>query len=340
MGRSAQYRSMTVSRCWNFWLALLLLMLLQLCSFTVWAGESPENVSRAATVNGTVITVQEFQQEQGRLIRQKGLKSTFSDEAALAGLKREALENLIVRELLYQDSLAQKIVVEPATVDREITQVKGQFPSPAAFSENLRRLNMTEGSIREQVARGLVIKILIDRSVDRSVTVSEEEVTRYFDQHRDSFTRQSQVRLSHILIAVDTAWPKYNKKEAEDKLSGLQNRIMSGEDFAALAAANSDCQSKTKGGDIGWFAPGQLTPEMEKAVVPLKIGEVSGIVEDKFGLHLVKVVDRTAEVTAARAEVSDKIRRLVRQEKDILNLQRFVKNLRDAARVEITLVED
>jgi parvulin-like peptidyl-prolyl isomerase len=315
-------------------------MLLQLCAFAVWAGEVPGAGSRAATVNGTGISVQEFQRELDRLTRQKGIRNTSSDTVALAGLKREALENLIVRELLYQECLARKIFVEPAAIDREITQAKGQFPSLVEFSENLRRLDMTEGMVRDQVARGLAIKILIDRSVARSVTASEDEVTSYFEQHRDSFTRPPQVRLSHILIAVDAAWPKYNKKEAEGKLSGLQQRIMNGEDFAALAAANSDCQSKAKGGDIGWFAPGQLSPEMEIAVAQLKVGELSGIVEDKFGLHLIKVVDRSAEVTAVRAEVSDKIRRLVRQEKDILNLQRFVKNLRDAARVEITLVVD
>jgi peptidyl-prolyl cis-trans isomerase C len=165
-------------------------------------------------------------------------------------------------------------------------------------------------------------------------------VKNYYEQHMEAFTQQPQVRLSHILIAVDSEWPRYNKKEAGDKLSILRKRIMAGEDFAGIAASNSDCLSKAKGGDIGWFTPGQLTPEMEKGVALLKVGEISEIVEDKFGLHLIKVVERKAAFTSPIDDVREKVRGLIRQEKSLTTLQRYVKGLRDAARVEIHLIEE
>jgi peptidyl-prolyl cis-trans isomerase C len=316
---------------------LLLLVMMQMLVFGAWADDSA--VSRAAVVNGTVISVQDFQRELARIQRQKGDGAKSADEAKLAVLKREALENLIIRELLYQESLRQKIGIDTKVVDRELEQVKGQFATPGQFAENLQRINMTETMVREQMTRGLAIKILIDRAAGKDVIASDEEVNTYYEQHRDTFTQQSQVRLSHILITVNSEWPRYNKKEAVDKISNLRKRVMSGEAFDGLASANSDCQSKTKGGDIGWFAPGQLTPEMEKAVAGLRVGEVSEVVEDKFGFHIIKVVERKAAFTSPLDAVREKVRSLVRQEKSLILLQRYVKGLRDAATVEILMVE-
>jgi parvulin-like peptidyl-prolyl isomerase len=316
------------------------LLLVQMFAVAAWAEEPAVHVSSAAVVNGTVISVQDFRSELERIKRLKGNRVKTADEANLADLKREALEKLIIRELLYQESVTQKIAVDASAVDREIVQLKGQFATPGQYSENLQRINMTETMVREQVSRGLAIRILIDRSAGKDATASEEEVQKYYEQHQASFTQQSQVHLSHILIAVASEWPKYNKKEAGDRISVLRKRITDGEEFAGVAAAHSDCLSKTKGGDIGWFTPAQLTPEMEKGVSLLKVGEVSEIVEDKFGMHIIKVLERKSAVTLPLDDVREKIRSLVRQEKSLTMLQRYVKRLRDAAKVEIQLVEE
>jgi parvulin-like peptidyl-prolyl isomerase len=321
--------------CWHR-LILLSLLLAHLLSVAAWADDSA-SVSRAATVNGVVISTQEFTREFERIQRQKGAGATNADEAALALLKREALENLIIRELLYQQSVKQNIAVDAAVVEREMQQAKAKFASPGQFAENLQRIGMTETTVREQVARGLAIRALIDRSVSAELTASEAEINSYYQDHKDAFTKPTQIRLSHILITPDTSWPRYNKKEASALLIQLRNKILSGADFAALAKEHSHCLSKAKGGDIGWFAAGDLTPEMHEAVVRLKAGEVSEIVEDKFGLHLIKLVERTPGVTQPIEEVREKIRGLVRQEKSITRLQRYVKGLRDVARVELLL---
>jgi parvulin-like peptidyl-prolyl isomerase len=333
MGRTAEQQSTLISMKLILWT----LMLLQLCSVTVSAAESPTEKNVAATVNGTVITVEDFQRERERLQRQKVNGSKATDEAAVAGLNREALENIIIRELLYQESIKQKISIDTSAVDSEMELAKAKFASPGQFSENLQRIKLTEAMVRDQVTRGLATRALIDRSVGAGVVVSEDELKKYYEQHQDKFTQQPQVRLSHILIIMESEWPRYNKKEAGDKLSILLKRLQAGEDFATLAKENSDCQSKAKGGDIGWFAPGQLTPEMEAAVAPLKVGDISAIVEDKFGLHVIKVVERKASISQMFDTVRDKIRSLVRQDKGLVSLQRYVKGLRDGATVEIRL---
>jgi parvulin-like peptidyl-prolyl isomerase len=312
------------------------LLLMHLLVAGVLAEESSPNPAVAAKVNGVIISRQDFQRELDRITRQKGTAANTTDESRLADLKREALENLIIRELLYQECTNQRITIDALVVDREMEQVKSKFATPGQFAESLKHINMTEALVREQVARGLAIKILIDRSVGKSVTVSDEEIKKYYEQHQETFTQQPQAHLSHILVEVDA---ENKKKEARAKISSLRKRIVDGEDFVALAAAHSDCQSKTKGGDIGWFTPGQLTPEMEKSVSLLKLGELSEIVEDKFGMHIIKVVERKEGFTSPLSDVGEKVRSLLRQENSLTMLQRYVKSLRDAAKVEIHLTE-
>lgn len=316
------------------------LLLAQMLAAVASAGGTALKAPAAARVNGTVISMPEFQRELERINRQKGIGAGTAHESALAELRREALENVIIRELLHQESIRQRISVDASLVDLEMEQVKGQFAAPGQFAESLRRIRMDEPSLREQVGRGLAIRALIDRSVVKDVAVTDDEVKRYYEQHLEEFTRQPQVRLSHILASVEAKSPEKVRKESGERLATLRKRLVGGEDFAGLAATDSDCQSRKKGGDIGWFAPGQLTPEMEKAVDRLKVGEVSEIVEDKFGLHIIKVTERRDAFTPSLGDVREKVRGLVRQEKGLLSLQRYVKGLRDAARVEILLRSD
>ena len=88
---------------------------------------------------------------------------------------------------------------------------------------------------------------------------------------------KGQVRASHILV------PKYNK--AMDILDQIKN----GASFEDMAKQFSDCPSKKKGGDLGFFGKGQMVPEFESAVMKLAVGAlVAEPVKTKFGYHIIK----------------------------------------------------
>jgi len=318
----------------------ILLGCLSFAAGPAYAAGASGDSSAAALVNGTVISRGDFQLEFDRVWRQKGTKEKLADESKLAELKREALENLITRELLFQESRKRNIKAAPDDIEREFRQLKGQFANEEQFTETVARLKLSETLIREQMAHGLAIRALVNEVIGSKVAVSDDEIRAYFERHKETFTQPPQVHLSHILIAVDPAWNGEQKKAAADKAAKLRERLAEGEDFGHLAAQHSnDDQSKEQGGDIGWFSPGQLVAALEKKVESLKDGEVSPVIEDRFGFQIIKVVERKAAVTPPLDELKGKIRSMVKQEKGIKQLQPFIKKLRDAAKVEIRLVD-
>jgi peptidyl-prolyl cis-trans isomerase C len=87
-------------------------------------------------------------------------------------------------------------------------------------------------------------------------------------------------RASHILVK--------DRSKAED----LLKKIKQGASFESLARENSECPSKSSGGDLGWFGPGKMVASFESAVKTLSPGSVSGLVQTQFGYHLIKCTGR------------------------------------------------
>jgi hypothetical protein len=90
--------------------------------------------------------------------------------------------------------------------------------------------------------------------------------------------------------AYYAAHPELDPKAARQKAEDVLKRARAGEDFAALAKEYSDDPgSKTQGGDLGWFGRGQMIKEFEDTAFGLKEGDISDIVETKYGFHVIKV---------------------------------------------------
>jgi peptidyl-prolyl cis-trans isomerase SurA len=139
-----------------------------------------------------------------------------------------------------------------------------------------------------------------------------------------------QTHVRHILVRAREG---LSEAQARDRLKKLRDQIEAGADFGEIAKSNSEDASASKGGDLGWVAPGDTVPEFERAMNALKDGEVSQPVQTPFGWHLVQVLGRRSD------EMSDDRKRVVarqaiRARKADEAYQDWLRQSRDRAFVE------
>lgn len=156
--------------------------------------------------------------------------------------------------------------------------------------------------------------VVFDREAfEKRVEVSEDEIRQYYQEDQDRFFEPKKVRARHILFKLDKDAAPETVTAAEQKASQALERITRGEDFAALATAQSEDEATAgKGGDLGFFTRGTMVKPFADAAFGLQPGETSGLVRTPFGFHII----RAEEVRPARVQPLDEVARQIR--KDIL----------------------
>ena len=144
-----------------------------------------------------------------------------------------------------------------------------------------------------------------------------------------------QTHVRHILLRAREG---LSEAEARDRLQKLREQVVAGADFAELARRHSEDASASKGGDLGWVAPGDTVPEFERVMNSLRDKEVSAPVQTPFGWHLVQVLERRAdELSGERKKTM--ARQLIRARKADEAYQDWLRQQRDRAYVENRLDE-
>ncbi len=146
---------------------------------------------------------------------------------------------------------------------------------------------------------------------------TEGEVSEYYELHKDErFTDPEEVKARHILVQIPAGANDAAKSAARKKAADLLARAKAGEDFAALASANSDDPGSAKsGGDLGFFPRGRMAPPFEEAAFTLPAGALSDVVETPFGLHIIKVEEHRAGGVRPLDTVRDQIVETLRKER-------------------------
>ncbi|MBS0446591.1 MAG: SurA N-terminal domain-containing protein [Proteobacteria bacterium] len=158
-------------------------------------------------------------------------------------------------------------------------------------------------------------------SVKKSITVSDDDLHKYYDQNAARYTTPEERHASHILIKVDKSAPAADRAKAKAKAEELLAEVKKNPaSFADVARKNSqDPGSAEKGGDLDWFGRGQMVKPFEDAVFSLKPGQISDVIETDFGYHIIEVTGaRGGEkqaFDAVRKQIEDEVKNQLAQKR-------------------------
>jgi peptidyl-prolyl cis-trans isomerase C len=296
-----------------------------------------ETSTNVAMVNGTAITKSAFDRELSLFERRIRRPISALQPDQLAQVNDSILNDLINRELLFQESGKQKIDIPKETIQKEFDRIKGRYEDPKKFEAIMAQMQMTTDSLKDQIHRKMAVQELIKKEVGAKVSVTEAEAKRVFDENPEDFKQKPQVRARHILIKVEKDADEAAKAAARKKLEAVQEKANKGEDFSALAKTHSEGPSNVRGGDLGFFGRGQMVKPFEEAAFALEPGKISDVVETQFGYHLIKVEEKKAERSLPFEEVRAKLMEKLKSGKIEKQMMTYLLALREKAKIETFL---
>ncbi|MDV4150251.1 peptidylprolyl isomerase [Clostridium sp. AL.422] len=222
-------------------------------------------------------------------------------------LRTEAINLLVEQKLMYKKAEELGVLPTQEEIDEEtntyIADLKESLGGEDAFNTALENAGMTLEEYTEQLSKSMednLIRAKVNEEIFKDVTVTDEEIKTYYDEHLDSFKSAT---VSHILI----------KDEATAK--EVRERAVNGEDFATLAKEYSeDTGTKENGGSLGTvtYDTTQYVQEFTDAFKALGEGEISDLVQSTYGYHIIKVTDIKQETLD---EAKDTIKSTLETEK-------------------------
>jgi peptidyl-prolyl cis-trans isomerase C len=245
---------------------------------------APTNSNVAATVNGETILLADVD-----AVLAHTLPLTPFTVAQRRQMRIEVLSDMVDDVLVRQFLRKNGPKIDPAEIDAQLKAFGEKLQKEGkSLAEWYKQTGQTEAQVRESWTTAMQLTGYVKN------TATDEQLKAYFNANRDHFDRV-EIKVRHIVLRAGKNAPAVERAAAKEKLEALRADIAAGKlDFAAAAKKYSHCPSAPTGGDLGYIARkgGLVDESFAKAAFALKTGELSGVVETEFGLHLIQVTDR------------------------------------------------
>jgi parvulin-like peptidyl-prolyl isomerase len=239
------------------------------------------------------------------------------------------------------------IEAEVAALTLQLASADGQTPESAAKLANEWALdNVIERALLRQAAARVdpddsaqdgengQLQRLFDKLHAEVDPPKREEVVDFYNKHAGHFRSPVSFHASHIVKNVDE---RLAEAEAFAAIRAAEAELSRGEPFAQVADRFSDCPGS--GGDLGWFARGEMVEEFETALANLKPGQVSRIFRSPFGFHIAMLHARKPEAIRPLSEVFSHIEKDLLAKKQQSAVNEFLDGLRARSTIERSAAE-
>ncbi|NTW53866.1 MAG: peptidylprolyl isomerase [Chlorobaculum sp.] len=252
------------------------------------------SLDKIAAIVGNEIILDSDINEQELMLRLQ-----FPDAKSDPQLRKKILDNLINQKIILTKAKIDTVKVDEKSVDDQAaaryTSLRAGFPTVSAMESRFGLpVNRLKQHIRDDIKDQQMIEAFRRKNF-HEVTVSYDETMSFYQQEKDKLPVSPEtVSVSQIIKMPMIT--EAEKQSSLDKIKDVQQKLATGGDFAALAREYSDDPgSREKGGELGYTSKGELVPSYEQTAYTLKPGQISGIVESRFGYHIIQLIDKDGD---------------------------------------------
>jgi peptidyl-prolyl cis-trans isomerase D len=174
------------------------------------------------------------------------------------------------------------------------SRIRGTLPYQRLYADVKAEVSITMEETKQQFIADNDLAdadiIFFNPNSLKDVETSEEEVQKYYDEHKEDYKKDPARKLKYVAINLEPS--EADKQIAKAKADSIYALTFDDNDFAELAKQYSEGPSAPKGGDLGYFTKGRMVPEFEEAAFMLKKNEISKPVHTRFGWHIIKLIDK------------------------------------------------
>ncbi|MBF0122053.1 MAG: peptidyl-prolyl cis-trans isomerase [Candidatus Omnitrophica bacterium] len=279
-----------------------------------------------AVVNDEVITVKDLKEYLQGILAQLKVEGKTQAEAqeTIQQYQAKGVEQLIDDRLILSAANKMGMLIRPEAIDQRLDEIKKRYKSYDEFLDTIKREGLTVTEIRKKLENQIKGQIVVNNEVRAKVYVNPQEVTDYFNTHKEEFTTTSRVFLNTVFVNSEAG-----RESAHKKIAEARKKIKQGVGFMLVVQDFSDLPS------VGEVTEEQLRPEFKKQLDKMIVGDVSGVVEVPEGFYIIKLEGRKPGTTAVLKDVNDAIYQKLFEDKFRERFKAWIEKLRKKAYVEI-----
>ena len=215
-------------------------------------------------------------------------------------IKCEIIEDLLFQKLLVNQANVDSVEISDEEVRSEINKRINYFESQLGSVSKVE--NYFGKSIVEikneltEIVKDQFLAQRVQSSISNDISITPSEVRSFFRNLPAEEIPEIPTKLELIQIIINPIISQAQKDKLRERLNIFRDRVYNGEDFQMLATLYSDDPvSASKGGELGFVNRGDLVPEFERAAFRLRQGEISEVIESKFGFHIIQLIERRGD---------------------------------------------
>jgi len=333
------------------------------CLPALAAGQVVEEI--IARVNNQIITRSEFERSKDQLKDEVKQQDSKDPDKAYAQREKDILRDLIDQQLLLDKGKDLGITGDTELI-KKLDQMRKdmKLDSLEALEKEATKQGVSWEDFKQNMRNQIITQKVIGEEVSSKLSVSKEEIQKFYDEHKSEMEQPEYIRLSEILVAPKAGTPSItlapdpsaassvppaqapvdeaakqaadaaSLSAAESKANDLLKQIHDGASFEDIAKKYSDGPSAADGGALGMFKRGQLAKELEDKTFAMKAGDVTDVIRTKQGYVILKVIDHQQAGIPPLKDALPKIQDALFYEKMQPALRAFLTKLREEAYIK------